>query len=106
MEHGLRKLRKEQFYVMVKGGVIMEGNAELYYAIVNVIDWFTKDKKRMEDPHGFEFDRVIKTLETLGELGRIYPDEVADANDCGEKCETWNAVIYAFEKLWENGERE
>lgn len=78
-------------------------NPELYYAIVNILDWYTKDKKCYESDIGTH-NRVMKCLTTLQELGHIDIEDISDANDCG-KCESWTELIYEFAKLWENGER-
>ena len=79
---------------------------ELYYAIVNILDWYTKeDRSKGSDLENIkQHMKVLNTLIALGDLGDHKPSEVADANDCG-KCNTWEELITAWRELWKNGER-
>jgi hypothetical protein len=80
------------------------GNVELYYAMVNVLDWLTKSN---ENYYEFKSNMaVMETLNTLGILSEITPQEIGEANDCGADCKTWADVMVRFRELWENGERE
>ena len=79
------------------------GNIELYYAMVNILDWYCKDKKRFNTPVG-TFIKVTRALGALEELSGIHPQDIADANDGGEVY-GWTGLMGSFEKLWEKGER-
>lgn len=83
---------------------MQDGNVELYYAILNILDWYTKDGKRFKTEMGVHL-KVMKCLDALEELSDITPQDIAEANDCGE-CHGWTAVMSEFEKQWKNGERK
>lgn len=83
---------------------MQDGNVELYYAMVNILDWYCKDEKRFNTPIGTH-SRVMKALEALEELSDITPQDIAEANDCGQVF-SWTSLMSEFETLWKNGERE
>lgn len=70
---------------------------ELYYAIVNIMDWCGKNDK----PFDYELYTAVMVL---AQKGDIDIDGFADANDCG-KCYNWYQVAKAFRELWKKGER-
>ena len=78
-----------------------DGNVEIYYAMVNVLDWWGKQSGKREKP--------IETMRVLTNLQKLSPDNtpqaVGDANDCGE-CKTWWDVMRGFTEAWKNGDRE
>ena len=77
-------------------------NVELYYAMINILDWYGKKERylTMEDEANL-FDVV---LGMLGEIGDLKPEDVGDANDCGV-CSSWKEVGKQFRELWKNEER-
>lgn len=78
------------------------GNVELYYAMVNVLDWY--GKKNIDDwGVSMTIQRILEDIESLSEDNT--PQAVGDANDCGE-CRMWTDVMKGFRELWKNGERE
>lgn len=81
---------------------------ELYYAIVNILDYLAKNE--LEEYQVSKFMRIIDKL--AGELVRIGWDEsiqdaiesIADANDAGG-CKTWKEIVETFRELYKTGER-
>ena len=75
------------------------GNIELYYAIINILDWYGKEERKLYT----DID-MIEILSLLGNMGGFTPEEIGDANDCGE-CHSWIALANSFRELWKNKER-
>lgn len=71
---------------------------ELYYAIVNIIDYHAKRKLKLDA-------RMKEILDTLAEVGHHEISDIADANDAGADCETWDELVTRFTELMEKGER-
>lgn len=72
---------------------------ELYYAIVNILDYLALHCESLEMQ-----DDLYDILDELEGISGIKPSEVADANDCGD-CSEWYEIVSAFVELYENGER-
>ena len=70
---------------------------ELYYAIMNILDYYAKNHKRL-DPYMKTF------LNILAIKGDITIEDVADANDCGN-CKTWAGIVRALSEQFKNGDR-
>ena len=70
---------------------------ELYYAIVNIMDWHGKN----DIPLSYE---MFKAVYQIALQGKIDCSSFADANDCG-KCNNWYQIADAFRELWKKGER-
>lgn len=75
-----------------------EGCAELYYAMVNIVDYHAKNR--------FELSLQMNTC--LNYLSREAEINIADfggANDVGYDCKTWDEVVDRFTVLFDKGER-
>lgn len=70
---------------------------EIYYAIMNILDYYAKDGKYLES-------KMVYLLNYLALKENIQISDVADANDCG-KCKTWADVVKALSELYKSGER-
>ena len=79
------------------------GNDEIYYAIINLIDFITKIPRERNISDTEEF-HIRNTIAYLGEVGGIDIGAVGDANDCGN-CRTWDEIIDGFKEQWRCGER-
>ena len=78
---------------------------EIYYAIVNILDYLAKQKSRV---YGFTdvLNQLAYELIRIGEGSSIQEviSSIADANDAGG-CKTWEEIIDRFRELYKNGER-
>ena len=70
---------------------------ELYYAIVNIIDYYAKKDKKLNW-------RTVGILTSLAETENIKIEDVASANDC-PICTTWEDLRRSFADLYKKGER-
>ena len=70
---------------------------ELYYAIMNILDYYAKDEKYLES-------KMVYLLNYLALKENIQISDIADANDCG-KCKTWPDVVKALSELYKTGDR-
>lgn len=70
---------------------------ELYYAIMNILDYYAKDEKYLES-------KMVYLLNYLALKDNIQISDIADANDCGE-CKTWPDVVKALSELYKAGDR-
>lgn len=71
---------------------------ELYYAIVNIIDYHAKNKKKLDN-------KMKECLDTLLEHGDYSISDIADANDAGADCTSWDVLVERFSELMESGDR-
>lgn len=89
----------------------MKGNNdmrnELYYAIINIVDYLTLAQIDKMDQS--ELYKILDKLIAIdsGYNGEAIDDEfnaIADANDVGG-VKTWQEMVAAFKELYVNGER-
>ena len=73
---------------------------ELYYAIVNILDYLAKHKNLTEEKRMELYFILNKLLTTSGET----IEDIANANDCGG-CKTWIEIVDRFRELYTSGER-
>ena len=72
---------------------------ELYYAIVNILDYIALHNMRDD-----ECKYLLNIVNDLATIGNVNCLEVADANNCG-KCPQWTDIVESFKKQYANGER-
>lgn len=72
-------------------------NMEIYYAIMNILDYYAKNEKYLEA-------KTSNFLYYLASKENIQISDIADANDCGP-CKTWADVINALSGLYRSGDR-
>lgn len=72
--------------------------AELYYAMVNIVDYHAKNHFELSN----EMNACLNYLSREAEISMA---DFGDANDIGSNCETWDEVVYRFMKLFDKGER-
>jgi hypothetical protein len=70
---------------------------EIYYSIMNILDYYAKNDKYLES-------KMIYILNYLALKGNIQISDIADANDCG-KCESWSELVQALSELFKSGDR-
>ena len=73
---------------------------ELYYAIINILDYLAKHKYLSEEERMEMYSILDKLLTTSGET----IEDIANANDCGD-CKTWIEIVDRFRELYTSGER-
>ena len=76
-------------------------NMELYYAIMNIVDYLALSKNNINKTRRVE---LIYILDDLLDMRGDTIKDIADANDCGE-CHTWDQLIDAIRELFETGDR-
>ncbi len=74
---------------------------ELYYAIMNIVDYLALNKNTL---NGKIRGNLIIILDDLLEMNGSTIENIADANDCGE-CHTWDQLVNCIRELFEIGER-
>lgn len=74
---------------------------ELYYAIMNIIDYLALNKNTIAPKRQAE---LIYILDDLLDMRGDTIADIADANDCGE-CHTWDQLINAIREQFEVGDR-
>ena len=74
---------------------------ELYYAAINILDWYTKEERNISDEHECYLEDIFYKI---CEIGDIKIEDIADANDCGS-CKSWDELVAAFRELWRTGQR-
>ena len=74
---------------------------ELYYAIMNIVDYLALNKYNLTPKRRAE---LIYILDDLLDMRGDTIADIADANDCGE-CHTWDQLIDAIRELFETGDR-
>lgn len=70
---------------------------EIYYSILNILDYYAKDGKELEP-------KMIPFLDYLAAKDNINISDISDANDCGT-CRTWDELVKAMTELYKKGER-
>lgn len=81
---------------------------EIYYAIMNILDYMALHEVSAETEN-----KLFQVLDTLRESDIDFSDEsktdyissLADANDCGADCTSWEMVVSRLRELFEKGER-
>lgn len=81
---------------------------ELYYAIMNILDYMALNEVSDETKN-----KLFQILDNLRDCDKDFSDEsktdyissLADANDCGADCTSWEMVISRLKELFETGER-
>ena len=80
-----------------------EKEIEIYYNIMNFLDNKALNNELLTDVEIYQLNINIARF-GLAETATEFIRDLADANDCGD-CATWNEVVVALRKLFENGER-
>lgn len=70
---------------------------EIYYAIMNILDYYAKRHKKPTP-------EVIRILDSLAKINGDKISDIADANDCGN-CKTWIGIIRKLSAQFETGNR-
>ena len=80
---------------------------EIYYAIMNILDYMALNEVSDETKNKlFEIVDQLRECDKLSDESKTeYISSLADANDCGADCTTWEMVVSRLKELFETGER-
>lgn len=75
---------------------------------MNILDYIALNELSAETEN-----KLFQVLDTLRESDKAFEDQsktdyissLADANDCGSDCTSWEMVVSRLKELFENGER-